>query len=112
MRRLWFKKEMKKAILEGRKRATTRLKPLHVGERFQAVSGSRYDAKPFAIIEITSRRKIDSLVEHCTKHYEAEGFQSSLDMAGYIRDNLPQYRKIRPLYYHTFTWDYARRFLT
>jgi len=102
MRRLWFKAEMKKAIKDGKKSGTTRIKPLKVNRFYQAVSGSRYDAKPFALLLITSRREIDDLVLHCTRHFKEEGFPSSAVMAGYLRAKFPQYLTTRPLYYHRF----------
>ncbi len=105
MRRLWFKEEMKGAIMLGRKSATTRAHPLKVGETYLAVSGSRYKAKPFCRVKITSQREIDLLTEHCSKHFRREGFKSSVDMALYIRKNLPEYLTKRPLYYHTFIAD-------
>src|SRR5438445_13596788 len=94
---------MKKAIEDGKKSGTTRIKPLKVNRRYQAVSGSRYDAKPFALLLITRRRGIDDLVLHCTRHFKEEGFPSSAVMAGYLRAKSPHYLTTLPPYYHRFT---------
>jgi hypothetical protein len=107
MKRLWFKKEMKDAILLGKKTATTRIKPLNVHERYQAVNGSRFKAQPFAVLEITSRREVHDLTYHCINHFRQEGFSDSVEMGNYIHDNLPQYLTTRPLYYHTFKEVFA-----
>jgi hypothetical protein len=102
VKRLWFKAAMKYAILQCHKSATTRINPLKVGECYQAVSGSRFKAEPFAVLQITSRRKVEDLTYHCTNHFRQEGFSSPVAMGEYISKNLPEYVHTRPLYYHTF----------
>lgn len=105
MRRLWFKKEMKDAILRGDKRATTRNHKLKVRGLYRAVSGQRFKAEPFAILKITSRREIEHLAKHCMAHFPQEGFNSGQEMIDFIRANLPNYienYEQAALYYHTF----------
>jgi len=81
MRRVWFKKEMQEAILSGKKTATSRPHPLPL-ERVQAVSGSRFDAKVFAILEITDR--IPSTWRTIIRmFYREEGFGSPEEMEAY-----------------------------
>lgn len=81
MRRVWFKQEMKQLILEGRKTATSRPHPLPT-EQVQAVSGSRFKAKVFAILEITTR--IPSTWRNIIRlFYDVEGFRSPEEMEAY-----------------------------
>lgn len=83
MRRLWFKADMKDAILEGRKNRTTRTHPLKVGEDYQAVSGSRFKAQPFAILQIVSMFQTTA---HALIHnnFEQEGFESPQQMTDWL----------------------------
>lgn len=85
MRRVWFKKEMREAVLTGRKTVTTRDHPLPLTE-VQAVSGSRYNANPFAILDIYMRYPIttERVIEF---FYQEEGFNSPEEMREYCRKN-------------------------
>jgi len=81
MRRVWFKKEMREAILAGEKTATSRPHPLPM-ERVQAVSGSRFKAQVFAILEIVDR--IPSTWRMVIRmFYSEEGFGSPEEMEAY-----------------------------
>jgi hypothetical protein len=88
MRRVWFKREMREAILAGRKTATTRTRPLPLGEVL-AVSGSRFKAVPFAIIKIVDR--IPTTVENVIAcFYAEEGFESPEAMGAFLdKERLP-----------------------
>jgi len=85
MRRIWFKKEIKQAILNGKKVSTTRDHPIPL-EQVLAVSGSRFKAEPFAILEIQDR--IPTTVENVIRlFYKEEGFSSSEEMTAYAKKN-------------------------
>ncbi len=85
MRRIWFKKEMKQAILDGKKVSTTRDHPILLGE-IQAVSGSRFKPEPFAVLEIQDR--IPTTVENVIRlFYKEEGFSSPEEMTAYAKKN-------------------------
>lgn len=101
MRRVWFKKEMKQAILEGTKTATSCSHALPV-ERVQAVSGSRFKAQVFAILEITDR--IPSTWENIIRlFYKEEGFSSPEEMQVYgYKQGLIQSVK-DPAFFHRFS---------
>ena len=85
MRRIWFKKEMKQAILDGEKVSTTRDHPIPL-EKILAVSGSRFKAEPFAVLEIQDR--IPATVENVIRlFYKEEGFSSPEEMTVYAKKN-------------------------
>lgn len=105
MKRLWFKFEMRRAILDGKKTSTTREHPLSFGEVL-AVSGSRFHAKPFAVLEIRDRfpTKLENVV---AMFYKEEGFTSPEDMRDFLKRN--KLFKIAlnpfvetPVYFHVF----------
>lgn len=100
MRRVWFKKEMKEAILKGEKTATSRPHPLPL-EKVQAVSGSRYKAKVFAILDIWER--VATKPSHVIGHlYREEGFSSPENMVDFMfKENL-HWDEREPLYFHRF----------
>ena len=83
MRRVWFTKEMKGAIVKGRKTATTRNHPLKLDEDYLAVSGSWFKAEPFAVIRITGRLPI-ILQRAIDCFYYEEGFDSGAEMLGFL----------------------------
>jgi len=87
MRRVWFKKEMRDAILEGRKTSTTRNHPLPLQpEKLLAVSGSRFKAVPFAVLEVHTR--IPMTVQNVFEmFYKEEGFESVAEMYLYSKKN-------------------------
>ena len=101
MRRVWFKREMKEPILAGRKTATTRAHPLPLGEVL-AVSGSRFNAVPFAIIKITDR--IPARVEDViNSFYREEGFDSPEAMGAFAdAKRLPVINAKNPVFFHRF----------
>jgi len=100
LRRVWFKKEMREAILTGRKTATTRDHPLPL-EKVQAVGGSRYKAQVFAILEITDRLPV-IWRDVIRMFYHEEGFSSSDEMQSYaLKHGLTQNLK-RPMFFHRF----------
>lgn len=70
------------AVLDGRKTATSR-RTMHPIGVYMAVSGSRFKAKPFAIIQITS---VDLLrwKEVIKEHYKEEGFVTQTIMIEYV----------------------------
>jgi hypothetical protein len=85
MRRVFFKKEMRQAILDGKKVSTTRDHPIPLG-RVLAVSGSRFKAEPFAVLEIQDR--IPTKIADVTQlFYREEGFTSPEEMAVYAEKN-------------------------
>ena len=99
MRRLWFKKEMKYAILKGQKTATTRDHPISLGQVI-AVCGSRFKPEPFAILEIQGRLPIrkDSVIH---MFYREEGFSSSEEMEAFAKkEKLLQTNDV--VYFHKF----------
>ena len=85
MRRVWFKKEMREAILEGKKIATTRDHVLPL-EEVLAVSGSRFKAEPFAILRVHTRLPMqkENVIQ---MFFEEEGFNSSEEMIAYAKKN-------------------------
>ena len=101
MRRVWFKREMKEAILAGRKRATSRTHPIPLGE-ILAVSGSRFNAVPFAILKITDRlpMRVEDII--CS-FYREEGFNSPEEMGAFAdREHLPLIDAKNPIFFHRF----------
>ena len=99
MRRLWFKKEMKYAILKGQKTATTRDHPIPLGQVI-AVCGSRFNPKPFAILEIQGRlpMKKEDVIR---LFYREEGFNSSEEMIAFAKkEKLLQTNDV--VYFHRF----------
>lgn len=101
MRRVWFKREMKEAILAGRKTATTRTHPLALDECL-AVSGSRFKAVPFAIIKITDRfpARVEDVIN---SFYKEEGFNSPEAMGAFAdRERLPVIDAKNPVFFHRF----------
>ena len=99
MRRVWFKKEMRQAILDGKKVSTTRDHPLPL-EKVLAVSGSRFKAEPFAVLEIVYqlRTKIATVVQ---TFYREEGFSSSEELLAYAKKN-KLLQTDGPVWYHRF----------
>jgi len=85
MRRVWFKKEMRQAILDGKKVSTTRNHPIPLGQVL-AVSGSRFKAEPFAVLEILDRTPttVSGVIR---MFYEEEGFSSPQQMEAYAKKN-------------------------
>jgi len=101
MRRVWFKREMKEAILAGRKTATTRTHPLALGECL-AVSGSRFKTVPFAVIKITDRfpARVEDIIN---SFYREEGFSSPEEMGAFAdRERLPLIDAKNPVFFHRF----------
>ena len=85
MRRVWFKKEMRQAILNGKKVSTTRDHPIPL-EQVLAVSGSRFKAEPFAVLSIQDR--IPTTIENVIRmFYTEEGFTSPEEMVAYAKKN-------------------------
>jgi hypothetical protein len=99
VKRLWFKFEMRRAILDGKKTSTTREHPLFFGEHL-AVSGSRFHAKPFAVLEI--RDRFPTTVQNViTMFYKEEGFTSPDDMRDFLKRNKLLTNDV-PVYFHVF----------
>jgi hypothetical protein len=99
MRRVWFKKEMKQAILDGKKVSTTRDHPIPLGQII-AVSGSRFKAEPFAVLDIQDR--IPTTVKDVIRlFYKEEGFTSSEEMVIYAKKN-KLLQEDASVYYHRF----------
>jgi hypothetical protein len=99
MRRTWFKKEMRQAILDGKKVSTTRDYPIPIGQ-VEAVSGSRFKPEPFAILEIQDR--IPTKVEDVIRmFYKEEGFNSPEEMVAYAKKNKLLQNDVR-VWYHRF----------
>lgn len=86
MRRLWFKEEMRAAILQGTKTCTTRYHELKKGQQYRAVSGSRFKAKPFAVIKILTSIPTNWGVV-TGGFYMPEGFKSQFAMTKYLIKN-------------------------
>jgi len=85
MRWIWFKKEMRQAILDGKKISTTRDHPIPIGQ-VQAVSGSRFKAEPFAVLEIQDR--VPTTVDNVIRmFYKEEGFSSPEEILAYAKKN-------------------------
>jgi len=83
MRRVWFKKEMKEAILKEIKTATTRNHPIPLGQ-VVAVCGSRFKPEPFAILDI--QIQIPTFKEHVIYYYyKEEGFKSPEEMIAFAK---------------------------
>jgi hypothetical protein len=99
MRYVWFKKEMRQAILNGKKVSTTRDHPIPIGE-VKAVSGSRFKPEPFAILEIQDRisTKIADVIQ---MFYKEEGFASPEEMVAYAKKNKLLQNDV-PVWYHRF----------
>lgn len=91
---------MREAILAGRKVATSRPHPLPL-ERVQAVSGSRFDAKVFAVLEIADR--IPSTWRTIIRmFYREEGFGSPEEMQAYgVKQGLVK-NLDDPAFFHRF----------
>jgi hypothetical protein len=99
MKRLWFKFEMRRAILDGKKTSTTREHPVSLGEVL-AVSGSRFYPKPFAVLEI--RDRFPTTVQNVvTMFYKEEGFTSPEDMTDFLKRNKLLKNDV-PVYFHVF----------
>ena len=99
MRRIWFKKEMKNAILEGRKTATTRDHPIPLTQVL-AVSGSRFKPQPFAILQIEDRIPTTKDIVF-RMFYREEGFNSSEEMQAFAKkEKLLETNE--QVFYHTF----------
>lgn len=102
MRRVWFMKEMRDAILARKKTATTRYHPLKL-ESYQAVCGSRFNAVPFAILKIESRIPT-TWGNVVLQFYREEGFDTPGDMIRFgkahrsIHDNPDD-----KVFYHVFS---------
>lgn len=103
MKRLWFKKKMRDAILLGVKTRTSRTHPLDVGHEYLAVSGSRFKAQPFGVIKIESRFPT-TLRKICEDLYQEEGFSSPKDAWMFVTKELPQYQTSEILYTHRFSF--------
>jgi len=99
MRFLWFKKEMRQAILDGKKVSTTRDHPIHLGQ-VQAVSGSRFKAEPFAVLEIDTRLPM-RIPDVIRMFYKEEGFTSPEEMIVYAKKNKLLQNDV-PVWYHRF----------
>jgi len=85
MKRVWFKKEMRQAILDGKKVSTTRNHSIPLGQVL-AVSGSRFKAEPFAVLEILDR--IPTTVSDVIRMFcKEEGFSSPEQMEAYAKKN-------------------------
>ena len=78
MRRVWFKKEMKEAILAGKKNRTTRYHQIPLGQ-VQAVCGSRFNAEAFAKLEILTNYGTTwgEVIRRC---HRQEGFETEEEM--------------------------------
>jgi len=101
MRRVWFKREMKEAILAGRKTATTRDHPLTLGKNL-AVTGSFYKAVPFAIIKVTDRFPT-TLENVIGSFYVEEGFDSPEAMGAFLeKERFPLLDAKNPVFFHRF----------
>jgi hypothetical protein len=99
MRRTWFKKEMRQAILDGKKVSTTRDHPIPLGQVL-AVSGSRFKPEPFAILLIQDRIPTTAgNVLH--SFYKEEGFASSEEAIAYAKKN-KLLQKDCTVFYHRF----------
>jgi hypothetical protein len=99
MRRLWFKKEMRQAILDGKKVSTTRDHLIRLG-LILAISGPRFKAEPFAVLSIidATQMTVESVMQ---LFYAEEGFNSPEEANTYAKkNNLLQTRK--PVWYHRF----------
>ena len=100
MNRVWFKGEMKEAILAGKKTATTRSHALPLGEN-QAVSGSRFKAEPFAILNVTDR--FPTTLENVIRmFYREESFQSPDDMVRFLTKERLLLKTQGSVYFHRF----------
>lgn len=100
MRRVWFTSEMRDLILAGKKSSTTRNHPLKL-EKYTAVSGSRFKAKPFAIIEIQGR--IPTVWYRVyNMFYEEEGFVSPDAMYYFLVAKKLMGNHLDEVYYHRF----------
>jgi len=99
MKSLWFKKEMRQAILDGKKVATTRDHPIPIALAL-AVSGSRFKPEPFAVLDIQNR--IQTRIEDVIRlFYKEEGFTSPEEMIAYAKKNKLLQTDV-PVWYHRF----------
>jgi len=99
MRFVWFKKEMRQAILDGKKVSTTRDHPIPLG-KIQAVSGSRFKPERFAILDIQDRIPT-SITDVIRLFYKEEGFTSPEEMILYCKKNKLLQNDV-PVWYHRF----------
>jgi len=99
MRWLHFKKEMRQAILDGKKVSTTRDHPIPLGQ-VQAVSGSRFKAEPFAVLEIDTRLPM-RIPDVIRLFYKEEGFTSPEEMVAYAKKNKLLQNDV-PVWFHRF----------
>lgn len=98
--RIWFTRQMREAILAGRKTATTRDHQKGLGD-WLAVGGSYFSADPFAVITITENS--ESTWEHSLENFRAEGFESLEGMHRFAYETgLDRYAKAPHLYFHRF----------
>lgn len=92
---------MKEAILTGQKTATTRYRPLGVGEKYQAVSGPPFKAEPFAVVEIQDR--IPSTWKTVVEmFYKEEGFDSPEKMSKFLWERKLIYSLDDAVFFHRF----------
>lgn len=100
LRRVWFKQEMRERILDGRKVATTRNHALPLADVL-AVSGSRFNAEPFAILTIQDR--IPTNVESVYNlFYREEGFETTQEMKDYAHKEKLLQNVDGQVFYHKF----------
>ncbi len=92
---------MRDRILAGKKTSTTRLHRLNVGEVYDAVSGSRFSAKPFAKVKILSVWE-GSWTTITSERFREEGFESPEAMREWCRKKGLTYEKAWSLFCHDF----------
>ena len=83
--RIWFKEDMARAILNGKKTSTTRDHERKEGT-YLAVMGSRFEARPFATIRI-QRIEVTTWAEVFEQHWRTEGFNSPEHMRQWCKAN-------------------------
>lgn len=99
--RLWFKADMRDLVLAGKKTCTTRLHRLNVGEVYDAVCGSRLNAKPFAKVKILTAWEA-SWPTITSERFREEGFASPQAMTEWCIKNGLTYHKTWSLFCHDF----------
>jgi len=101
--RVWFKKAMRDAILEGRKTATSRNHRIsrRAASSVLAVCGSRFKAVPFAVLRITAVEEMKPS-EIFGQHYREEGFNSSEKMVDFADKERLHWDERVPMFFHRF----------
>ena len=103
MQRVFFTDQMAKAILDGKKTATTRDHQWSPGEKEACTGSWRVPAsvKPFSVINVIDNR--ENTWQHTIDNFKMEGFECIEDFRRFLHDTgLQRYAREPHLYFHVF----------